>query len=100
MKLTSKEKWAEIAEAFATLREDRTYRQVCLTNYGLCYAFGEISERAMTGEEINSMVRFMGGGRMVAGDFREPAMDAHRANMAGLFAAMTDKERAEVLRGY
>lgn len=103
---TERELWKYIAVAFSTPPEKRTKHQRIITNSGLCWAASFHSERlrnavsAMFTGKDSKMLRYDSFGQDVGkgcGEFIAPRQsdegDALRANIAGMFAAMTNEER-------
>ena len=88
--MTDQQQWLEIAEAFETPPDDRTMEQRRLAFGGLCLAFDNMSG------QYPRLTSFLGG-EIFIGPYRNRKMDHLRALVAGLFAAMTDEERAEVI---
>lgn len=89
--MTNSDRWRIIAEAFDTPREKRTLSQTDLTSYGLCYAWMSLTDASPV-----ALWTFFGRCAFIA-RIRSRRGDAIRATLAGLFAAMTERERREVL---
>lgn len=87
--MTNSDRWRVIAEAFDTPPEMRSERQREMTGCGLCYAW-----RVVTGGDMARYDDLSEFG--MCGFYREN--DEWRATLAGLLAAMTERERRALWR--
>lgn len=86
--------WRRLAEAFSTPPAQRTQRQAEIAEYGLCFGWWRL-----TGEYQDKSPLYTLHESPVGRFFWPLPADEERATFAALMAAMTQRERDQLVKG-